>query len=211
MSNRFNQSKRPQNPNIAPFARKRHAIITVVVDAQNWFAMVVLKCCVFVQHVILLDLCYSFEINQYLYTCLYSSCSAESRLSNEYNITIFGQKHSEKSAKLWVNSTKWVRTKIYLVDNVKERNFQFFCVYRVLLEAAHRINPISRLIVRVLITILNLSNLLDLFQKPLNINRFQSAQILVLLKITTALQTPYLKHLATKFTVLQFKFRPKSI
>jgi len=150
MSNRFNQSKRPQNPNIAPFARKRHAIITVVVDAQNWFAMVVLKCCVFVQHVILLDLCYSFEINQYLYTCLYSSCSAESRLSNEYNITIFGQKHSEKSAKLWVNSTKWVRTKIYLVDNVKERNFQFFCVYRVLLEAAHRINPISRLIVRVL-------------------------------------------------------------
>ena len=126
MSNRFNQSKRPQNPNIAPFARKRHAIITVVVDAQNWFAMVVLKCCVFVQHVILLDLCYSFEINQYLYTCLYSSCSAESRLSNEYNITIFGQKHSEKSAKLWVNSTKWVRTKIYLVDNVKERNFQFF-------------------------------------------------------------------------------------
>jgi hypothetical protein len=114
--------------------------------------MVVLKCCVFVQHVILLDLCYSFEINQYLYTCLYSSCSAESRLSNEYNITIFGQKHSEKSVKLWVNSTKWVRTKIYLVDNVKERNFQFFCVYRVLLEAAHRFNPISRLIVRVLIT-----------------------------------------------------------
>ena len=126
MSNRFNQSKRPQNPNIAPFVRKRHAIITVVVDAQNWFAMVVLKCCVFVQHVILLDLCYSFEINQYLYTCLYSSCSAESRLFNEYNITAFGQKHSEKSAKLWVNSTKWVRTKIYLVDNVKERNFQFF-------------------------------------------------------------------------------------
>ena len=61
MSNRFNQSKRPQNPNIAPFARKRHAIITVVVSAQNWLAMVVLKCRVFVQHVILLDLCYSSE------------------------------------------------------------------------------------------------------------------------------------------------------
>ena len=97
MSNRFNQSKRPQNPNIAPFVRKRHAIITVVVDAQNWFAMVVLKCCVFVQHVILLDLCYSFEINQYLYTCLYSSCSAEYQLFNEYTNVILGQKHSEKN------------------------------------------------------------------------------------------------------------------
>jgi hypothetical protein len=33
-----------------------------------------------------------------------------------------------------------------MVESVKERNFQFFCFYRVLLEAAHQINPISRLI-----------------------------------------------------------------
>jgi len=34
---------------------------------------------------------------EYLYTCLYSSCSAEYQLFNEYTNVILGQKHSEKN------------------------------------------------------------------------------------------------------------------